>query len=244
MDKRYIFIGDIHGCYEELLNLLAKIKPIKQDIVVCVGDFVDRGPKVVQCLELWMEKGYKAVLGNHEDRFLDWLGNKDVFDGDGFHVTIDQVSKRADLINYIRELPIYLDFPEMGVFVVHGGVFPSEKIDFGEIKKNKYSSLRLRYIRQEGDAWVKVPLGGQKPDDFFWAQAWDGNRSIIYGHTPTIDHKPRIEKKAIGLDTGCVYGGCLTAAILVNVKRGVKFEFVNSKKVYYSMLKTDQRVEL
>ncbi len=91
---------------------------------------------------------------------------------------------------------------------------------------------------------MKVPLDGQKPGDVFWSEVWDGERMIIYGHTPTKNHKPKIEKKAIDLDTGCVYGGCLTAAILTKDKREVEFEFVNAEKAYYSMLKTGERVEL
>ncbi|TET23968.1 MAG: hypothetical protein E3J71_00405 [Candidatus Stahlbacteria bacterium] len=244
MNKRYIFIGDIHGCSGELMSLLAKLEPTPQDEVVSVGDFVDRGPEAAKSLELWMDRDYKAVLGNHEDRLIDWLEGKDVFEGDGFEVTLEQVSKRKELVDYIRTLPLYLDFPEIGVCVVHGGVFPSEKIDYGSIVQNKFATLRLRYIRQEGESWMKVPLDGQKPGDVFWSEVWDGERMIIYGHTPTKNHKPKIEKKAIDLDTGCVYGGCLTAAILTKDKREVEFEFVNAEKAYYSMLKTGERVEL
>ena len=57
-----------------------------------------------------------------------------------------------------------------------------------------------------------IPKGKQQIGDPFWAEVWDGDRLVLYGHTPRSE--PKIDRRAIGLDTGCVYGGKLTAAIV------------------------------
>jgi diadenosine tetraphosphatase ApaH/serine/threonine PP2A family protein phosphatase len=70
----------------------------------------------------------------------------------------------------------------------------------------------LRWIRRKNGTWKPVPREKRKKDDVLWAEQWRGERFVVYGHTPV--REPRFDERALGLDTGCVYGGKLTAAVL------------------------------
>jgi serine/threonine protein phosphatase 1 len=197
---RHIVIGDIHGCYDELQQLLDTIGPTADDDVVSVGDIVRKGPAPDRCLDLWRTRGYRAVRGNQEEELLR------IIDGDGPASKSDQtVLSRPDLLEYIRSLPVLLDLPAAGAAVVHGGMLP------GKTVREYEAATTLRYVRRDGDRWLPVPKGKEKRGDRFWAELWDGDRTILYGHTPRDE--VRFDRKAIGLDTGCVYGGRLSAAV-------------------------------
>lgn len=73
------------------------------------------------------------------------------------------------------------------------------------------AALELRYIRRDKNGWRMVPKGKEQTGDKFWSEVWNGDRIVVYGHTP--GRQARIDKKAVGIDTGCVYGGTLTAAV-------------------------------
>jgi hypothetical protein len=89
---------------------------------------------------------------------------------------------------------------------------PGTNVSESSIRKQRDVVYRLRYVREVDSKWEMVPKGNEKPGDVLWSTVWDGDRTVLYGHTPVKE--PRFDKKAIGLDTGCVYGGKLTAAIL------------------------------
>jgi len=202
--KRYVFIGDIHGCYAELSDLLAKVGVNQGDEVVSVGDIVRKGPDSVRCLELFLDRGYRVVVGNNEERLL-----REIDRGD----SSDPMAARPDLVKVLRKLPLYIDAPEIGTVAVHGGLLPGTAITRTEIEKQRRTVPRLRYVRQESDRWVPVRKGAERPADRFWAEVWDGDYTVLYGHSMTASGKPRVEGKTVGLDTGCVYGGRLTAAV-------------------------------
>ena len=209
---RYIFIGDIHGSYDELTELLSHVLPGPNDIVSSVGDLVRKGPEVAKCLDLWISRRYRAVLGNNEVRALN-------------------ESPHLDLahLDWIRSLPLFLDFPEIQTAVVHGGVLPDMRIAIEDMERNRDAVLKLRHVRQQDGKWIALKRDQVRPDDPWWSEVWDGDRTIVYGHSPTPDHRPRIDRKAIGLDTGCVYGGRLTAAIHDGVW---SFTSVAARRVY------------
>src|SRR5712692_9424553 len=71
MAPRTIIIGDIHGCYDELRELLDRANAGPDDRVVSVGDMLRKGPHPDRCVELWRASGYLAVLGNQDERLLD-----------------------------------------------------------------------------------------------------------------------------------------------------------------------------
>jgi predicted phosphodiesterase len=214
---RHIVVGDIHGCYDELQRLLDKIGPTSNDTVVSVGDIVRKGPAPDRCLDLWRTRRYRAVRGNQEEELLR------ISESDGRASKPDQaILSRPDLLEYIRSLPVLLDFPEIGAAVVHGGMLPEKTI------RQHDAATTLRYVRREGDRWLPVPKGKEKQGDRFWAELWDGNRTILYGHTPR--DAVRFDRKAIGLDTGCVYGGMLSAAVWID--SGWQIVDVKARRAY------------
>lgn len=204
---RLVFIGDIHGCYDELTELLHRIAPAGNDVVVSVGDVVRKGPAAARCLDLWRERGYLAVRGNNEAKLLERALPLLRF----FSREDRDVLSRKDLLRYIGSWPLVLDFPAAAVTAVHGGFLPRMRVTAEDVAREQDSVIELRWIRKKEGEWVAVPKERRKRDDVLWAEKWKGERFVLYGHTPL--REPKIDDFAIGLDTGCVYGGSLTAAI-------------------------------
>ena len=68
--QRYIVIGDIHGCYDEVSELLAQLKVSDDDVVIAVGDLTRKGPAPDRCVELWKSRTFRTVLGNNDAKML------------------------------------------------------------------------------------------------------------------------------------------------------------------------------
>jgi bis(5'-nucleosyl)-tetraphosphatase (symmetrical) len=202
---RLIFIGDIHGCFEEVTELLSRVAPSRDDVVVSVGDIVTKGPDAPRCLDLWRDFGYLAVQGNNEVKLLDHAKPLLRF------LARDPVLRRGDLLRFIASWPRVLDFPNAGVTAVHGGFLPDMHITPDDVERERNVIHELRWIRKKNGDWRPIPKDKKKKGDVLWAEKWDGDRFVVYGHTPLRD--PKFDARALGLDTGCVYGGKLTAAI-------------------------------
>ena len=215
---RTIVIGDIHGCIDELNELLAKLSPSAEDRVISVGDIVRKGPDPVACLELWKEQGYLAVQGNHETRVLDRRGQliPRYFGDDA------PVLRRPDLMDWMRTWPYFVRFPKEKLIVVHGGV-PPAGIDAMRTSDRERWLPRLRNLRHSEAGWTPVSKNDQAEGDRFWTTLWSGPETVIYGHTPRASVQR--DDFAIGIDTSCVYGKELTAAVL----RDTEWSFVSVK---------------
>lgn len=225
--SRVIVIGDIHGCINELRVLFDRLAPADDDIVISAGDVVRKGPRADLCLDLLRAHGGLAVIGNNDEKLLERAGRG--FFARWFAPPEDRaVLRRRDLLDFIRTWPVVIDIPAIGASVVHGGLFPGMAIDSAEIARTRQDLIRLRYLRREGDRWVRVPKGSECETDVLWSDVWDGGRTVLYGHTPIRD--ARVDSQAIGLDTGCVYGGSLTAAVY---ERGCwRLEQVPAQRAY------------
>ena len=133
------------------------------------------------------------------------------------------------------------------VVVVHAGFFPKFFVDYAEdglsrIRDDwhkgggKYMSrarrfLRVRYVNPEGNM---VALGQEKEGDYFWAESYDGAQGyVFYGHQPYLKPSiPRSWEHACGIDTGCCFGGRLTAAVVIDDPHHAKFVSVDALDVY------------
>jgi predicted phosphodiesterase len=213
---RLIFIGDIHGCYDELVELLERVEPTSRDIVISVGDVVTKGPHADRCLDLWRERGYLAVKGNNEIKLLEHANPLlRLF-------ARDNVLRRRDLVRYIESWPLVLDCASLAITAVHGGFLPQMSVTAEEVERERDVIPELRWIRKKNGEWKSIPKDKKKKDDVLWSEKWRGDRFVVYGHTPL--REPKLDPRALGLDTGCVYGGSLSAAIyedgwaLVSVK--------------------------
>lgn len=195
---RTIVIGDIHGCFDELTDLLELCKLQADDRVVAVGDLIVKGAKNREVLDLFIDdERFSSVIGNH-DRAL-----RQYWRGEPIRLTREQKKTCAELeykreryAKYLRALPYFIDLRSH--LVVHAGVRPGVQLkhqmasDFTELR-----TMGANPSRRKGVPWYKV---------------YRGRKTVLFGHWPAKE--PRRAARAIGLDTGCVYGGHLSAFIL------------------------------
>ena len=219
---RLIFIGDIHGCYDELVEMLERLSPSSNDAVVSVGDVVTKGPAADRCLDLWRERGFLAVKGNNELKVLGRAHPLFRF------FARDRLLRRGDLLRYIESWPLVIDFPAAGIAAVHGGFLPQMHVTAEEVERAKDEIVELRWIRRKNGQWKAIPKNRKKSGDVLWSEKWKGDRFAVYGHTPV--REPKFDARALGLDTGCVYGGALTAAVFAG--GGWAIESVRAKRKY------------
>jgi len=201
---RTIIIGDVHGCRAELERLLGYIGMSRGDRLVMVGDLVVRGPDPRGVLDLVRELGGTAVRGNHEDRLLRWRarseGSKKGPTLGSAHREAARELKKRDWA-WLEELPLWLDLPEHQVRVVHAGVVPGVPIE-------RQDPRSLMYMRSLGRSGEAIEERGR----VLWGERYQGPPHIVFGHNAQAD--VQIHAWATGIDTGCVYGGALTAMVL------------------------------
>ncbi|MEW5738243.1 MAG: metallophosphoesterase [Myxococcota bacterium] len=188
-------VGDVHGCLDELEALLKKAGVGKKDALVFVGDLVARGPDSQAVVQLAREAEALAVLGNHEAHVLDGRAGKKKLKG--HHERVAEELKKKDWA-WLEGLPLWLDFPEHDALVVHGGLLPGVRLE----AQSREVLLHMRSIDAEGKPATRVDAGVP------WASRWKGPRRVLFGHDALrgLQRYPH----ALGLDTGCVYGGKLT----------------------------------
>jgi len=229
--KRHIFIGDIHGCLEEFDELLQKISyNPNSDRVILLGDLIDRGPDSVGVVQRARELRLECVMGNHEHKFIKWFRSQgtrvDVYDRRDFY------SKLSDQdIAYIQDMPLYIELDD--VVAVHAGLKPGIALS----NQSKDDLMYLRYTDSDRRfiSLKKISkLGKEETGAVFWTQFWHGPKSVVYGHNVHSYETPLIEEispgvTCYGLDTGCCFGGHLTALIW-ETKEMIQ---VQAKRAYY-----------
>ncbi len=200
---RVIAIGDVHGCHEELTDLLGVLSPTADDLLVFLGDLVNRGPDSHACVEIIRRLGATALLGNHELRLLMHrrTGN-DALLKDDDRRTIKQLTPKDWA--YLENMPLHRHLPEIDTVLVHGGFLPNQAW------QSQPASVvtRIQVIDTDGRPRKRAEL----PDAPFWADLWPGPPFVVYGHTPR--HEVYRRPSSIGIDTACVSGGHLTALAL------------------------------
>lgn len=206
---RTIIVGDLHGCRDELEDLLAWVGFAAGDRLVSVGDTVVRGPEPHGTVSLLRKAGARGVRGNHEDRLLRWKAARDIGRpeppiGSLTKRTIDALRPRD--WEFLATMPLWLDLPEHGIRVVHAGVLPGVPIE----RQDPRTLMSMRSIDARGNPVAE--RGGAS-----WAHRWPGPEHVVFGHH--AKEVPEIAEHATGIDTGCVYGGRLTAMVLRDGER-------------------------
>lgn len=236
MGKRYIFIGDMHGCYRELNLLLEAIGPGLEDEVFSTGDFLDRGDCPELCLDLWIKNKYKAVLGNHDDRLIRWYRKENVTFAEGFIQTINKFKHNENLIEYLIELPYLINIEEINTVLVHAALNINDTLKGNIDNQVKYKDilLRGRYVRRNNKKYEYIKLGQDCKGDVLWSEKWTGEQVVIYGHTPYIGSEIKKDKYSFGIDNGCAYGGYLTG-LIYDVDKGWSKVSIKALKKYWSL---------
>jgi len=210
-------IGDVHGCHDELIELLAKLgydvgsSPISHPDgrrAVFLGDLVDRGPASDAVLQTAMSMvdadTALCVLGNHENKLARALAGRDVTVSHGLAETLEQLDARPSafreqVATFIDGLVSHYLLDEGRLVVAHAGL-PE--------RYQGRSSGRVRSIALYGDTDGETDEFGL-PIRYPWAEQYRGSATVVYGHTPVPD--AQWLNNTICLDTGVVFGGELTA---------------------------------
>lgn len=199
---RTILIGDVHGCLDELEELLRLLGVVASDRVVLVGDLVAKGPDSVGVVRLVRERGFLAVRGNHDEHLLRWRLPDE--GGRRLHALHRRVAEALDEEDWasLEALPLHLRLPDLGLLVVHAGLVPGVPLE----AQAREHLLNLRSITADGRPSKRVD------DGVPWATKWRGPEHVVFGHDAVrgLQQHPH----ATGLDTGCVYGRSLTALVL------------------------------
>jgi hypothetical protein len=218
-------IGDVHGCATELETLLVRlgyrlswsaspdganvyVTPPHGRIAVFVGDLVDRGPRAPDVLRIVMdmiESGAAlAVPGNHDVKFARWLDGKNVslthgLDRTAAQFEIETKAFRSRVRAFIARLPIYVWLDGGRLAVAHAGI--------KEEMLGRSSGEVRRFCLYGETSGETDELG--LPIRYHWAAEYGGLTAIVYGHTPVPE--PGWVNGTICIDTGCCFGGALTA---------------------------------
>ncbi|KSU56736.1 polynucleotide kinase-phosphatase [Gordonia hongkongensis] len=216
-------IGDVHGCRDELVALLERLgyAVVRDDEGRCVdaahrdgrravfvGDLVDRGPDSAGVLRLVMGMvaagNALCVSGNHEAKLVRALGRKDVKPTHGLQETLDQLA--AEDTEFVAEVRRFCD-GLVAHYVLDDGRLVVAHAGLAE-KYHGRASGRVRAFALYGDTSGETDEFGL-PIRYPWATEYRGAATVLYGHTPV----PETEwvNNTMCLDTGCVFGGSLTA---------------------------------
>jgi len=212
LKKNVVIVGDVHGCLDELKELVELVKQKTKDeaTFVFVGDLVNKGPyssEVVQFVRSL--PGAFCVRGNHDEsvlahalRYQKGLGLPKSKNGFSY----DYIAKLSNEdINWLQELPFTLALPSLNSLVVHAGLVPRLPLE----QQSLFDAIMIRNVvdgkgsasGSQGEAWAPM-----------WPSSSSSSPHIYFGH----DAKRGLQQcaGATGLDTGCCYGKQLTAVIL------------------------------
>ncbi|MGB6474240.1 MAG: polynucleotide kinase-phosphatase [Candidatus Sulfotelmatobacter sp.] len=236
-------IGDVHGCLDELQELLlmlgysvdkngdgCRVTAPEGRKAIFLGDLVDRGPKIPEVLKLVMsmvEAGTALCLpGNHDMKLLQKLRGKDVKIAHGLADSIAQLE--VETPEFKRGVSDFLDglishyvLDEGKLVVAHAGM---------KEEMQGRGSGAIRSFALFGETTGETDEFGL-PVRYNWAADYRGKASVVYGHTPIAE--PQWLNKTVNIDTGCVFGGKLTAL------RYPEKEFVSvaAHRTYYEPVK-------
>jgi diadenosine tetraphosphatase ApaH/serine/threonine PP2A family protein phosphatase len=233
MTRRTIIIGDIHGCYEELRNLLEKVELGTGDRVVAVGDLLVKGEKNRAVLDLFMsDERFSSVIGNHDRAILRyWTGETATLKKKQEKAAAELEAGRKRYAAYLEALPSQIDLGSH--LVVHAGVRPGVPLKAQSIE----DLTELRTLGHDRTSREGIP----------WYEVYDGDKIVLFGHWPASP--PRRGPRAIGLDTGCVYGYDLTAYIIesdefVSVKARRAYDIPQSTGTIAGLLRRSKKLAL
>jgi protein phosphatase len=214
-------VGDVHGCFDELVELMEQLgytvhlqddeysvsSPDGRKLVF-VGDLVDRGPGTIKVLRLVSSAVHSGqaycVPGNHDMKLVRALRGRDVKRTYGLAETMDQLGQeseafRIEVAKFLDGLVSHLVFDDGKLVVAHAGLKES---------MHGRGSGSVREFALYGETTGETDEFGL-PVRYNWAADYRGKALVVYGHTPVPE--PLFLNNTVNIDTGCVFGGGLTA---------------------------------
>jgi protein phosphatase len=210
-------IGDVHGCFDELIALLGKlgyeveghaVRAPEGRRAIFLGDLVDRGPRTPDVLRLVMgmvaDGTALCVPGNHDMKLLKKLQGRDVQITHGLAETLEQMA--GEPAEFVGEVRAFLD-GLVSHYVLDGGSLVVAHAGMKEEMQGRGSG-KVRDFALYGETTGETDEFGL-PVRHNWAEAYRGKATVVYGHTPVP--APEWLNHTLNIDTGCVFGGSLTA---------------------------------
>ena len=215
-NERIIIIGDVHGCYMELAQLLRELHVAPgRDRVIFIGDLINKGPDSGRVYSLFQSVCGESIMGNHEWSMLQLLdGDKNRHAKYREHLERDFGKELPRFVRAVRKWPFWLDLGDY--LLVHAGLVPGEH-------PSETDPWTLTTIR----TWDGVGKDLLNPANAPWFDLYEGSQTVVFGHWAALGGLFR--EKVVGLDTGCVYGGMLTALVLPDRR----FVRVQAQQPYY-----------
>jgi Icc-related predicted phosphoesterase len=226
--RRLVIVGDVHGSLKTLEALLELVKFDKStgDVVIFVGDLVNKGPDSGGVIDLIQGLGGRSVRGNHDNAVLNAserlrrqasaADSPEAQTKSESTLTAEKLS--SSQVDYLASLPLAIRLkltPALPgiqeVVVVHAGLVPGTRLE----EQSAHAVMHMRSLEGHGDVLVPMEEAGEQG----WIEEWDrwqGEQGaptmVVFGH----DAKRRMQrgKHALGLDTACVYGGKLSAWVV------------------------------
>eukprot|EP01130_Rhizamoeba_saxonica_P000561 TRINITY_DN1052_c0_g1_i1.p1 TRINITY_DN1052_c0_g1~~TRINITY_DN1052_c0_g1_i1.p1 ORF type:complete len:280 (-),score=55.13 TRINITY_DN1052_c0_g1_i1:468-1307(-) len=231
-DGRIIIVGDIHGCYEEFILLLQQANFTEEDTCIVVGDLMNKGPDSLKVIRYCKQQpNILCIKGNHEDYTLLHHNLAEKFALEHAYPQFTEhdlkllkakyyteecaelgwaIDLTLDDIEYLRDMPFTITIPQYKSIVVHAGLLPYTDID-DQPPGLMYRMRNIELVQDVNDVATFIPHERDTAGDA-WIKYWIGPDHVYFGHDAT--RKYQHSEFATGLDTGCCYGGSLTAVIL------------------------------
>ncbi len=207
---RKFIIGDIHGCYDELMELVEKIGLTADDLLISLGDIVDRGNKSKEVYQYFLNRPNSVVLmGNHERKH-----QNNVLSYAQEIVKVQFGDAYEQFLKWLDGLAYYYETDE--AIIIHAFFEHDKELAAQRQDVLSGSTAGDKYLEK------KYPLGA------FWTEFYTGAKPIIYGHQ-VVGDQPKIIKNTYGIDTGACHGNYLTAIELP----GFKIHQVKAKADYW-----------
>ncbi|MXN88579.1 metallophosphoesterase [Pasteurella canis] len=198
--KKIFIVGDLHGMYDLLVSELEEAGfDFVDDLLISVGDLIDRGPENIKCLELIDFDWFEAVRGNHEQLAINGLeGNRQslyawLYNGGNWYFELDPIQKQKaeKLIKRCRDSPLIIELSigEKKIVIAHAD-YPYNEYEYGKEVSNK--EVIWNRDRVENDSHISI----------------DGVDMFVFGHTPMKE--PEQMGNRFYIDTGAVFNGKLT----------------------------------
>jgi len=249
-DRAVTFVGDVHGCYEELLELCQRClfnRVEAGERVVFLGDLVDRGPQSAACVELVREMQMlysdrvECIMGNHEDWHIRYHHHRIEEVTEGKLNPMEMIPEHEQTFRelnssqrvWLSERPIY--WSGLGFIAIHGGI-PKIARNFDDFfsKNVKRITMRLRKV-DEKQKMISYQLhhSDDEVEGSPWGDLYDGRLGYaVYGHQ--VYKEVQSHNLALGIDTGCCFGGKLTAARFVEGSESPELVQIPAKRVYFN----------
>lgn len=200
---RIIIVGDIHGCFDEFLELLDKCHyNADSDTLILVGDLCMKGPKSLEVIQFCCRNHILSVRGNVDENTLKQF---EIHNDSPEYQFLKFLTH--DEINYLYQLPYSISIPKINSIVVHAGLVPGVPL----VEQNLDNLIRMRNILFVDGVMVGMVNGNVGEP---WVNFWRGPQHVFFGHDAV--RKFQSTEFATGLDGACCYGQELIGVLLAD----------------------------